>query len=124
MSNQEVIDFCRVNITLTKGDLGLVAESLMDYCLAPDSDLGSIGCDNMTVVLVAIYRDGQSEEAWLDAMTSSVTESGLKVDPAKSVAARSAGTQRGVLGLASPPTSAVTASLSDSDEQDDSVDAV
>jgi serine/threonine protein phosphatase PrpC len=98
MSNQEVIDYCRFHIARTKGNLGLVCESLMDYCLAPDCDLGSVGCDNMTVVLVALLRDGQTYEAWTERIVAEVAKAGLVVDDSKSVANRNAGNQAHVLG--------------------------
>jgi hypothetical protein len=93
MSNQEVIDFCRFHIAQTKGDLGLVCESIMDFCLAPDCDLGSVGCDNMTVVIVALLRDGQTYEAWVEQIVSRVEEAGLVVDDSKSVANRNMAAQ-------------------------------
>ncbi len=47
-------------------DLQEIAELLMDKCLAPDSDInGGVGCDNMTVVVVALLR-GKTKEQWYD----------------------------------------------------------
>lgn len=88
MSNQEVIDYCRCQIAETGGDLQLVAETLMDFCLAPDCDLGSVGCDNMTVVIVALLRRGQTYADWVEKLSQSVAKSGIKIDASTSVAAR------------------------------------
>lgn len=65
MSNQDVVTFCRRLIAEGK-ELDKVCELLMDRCLAPDrraSELGGIGCDNMTAVIVA-FLGGQTKEAW------------------------------------------------------------
>ena len=34
----------------------------MDHCLAPDCQMGGLGCDNMTVVLVCFLRNKSYEE--------------------------------------------------------------
>ncbi|ORX97838.1 protein phosphatase 2C [Basidiobolus meristosporus CBS 931.73] len=62
LTSQEVIDFVREKIA-EKQTLAQVCESLMDHCLAADSELGGIGCDNMTVVIVGILH-GRTEEEW------------------------------------------------------------
>ncbi len=49
---------------VANGDsLSKIAEDLMVKCLAPDSELGGIGCDNMTVVIVALLN-GRTLEEW------------------------------------------------------------
>ncbi|KAI9101901.1 phosphatase 2C-like domain-containing protein [Phlyctochytrium arcticum] len=62
MSNQEAVDFVRQKIALGL-DLDKVAEAMMDFCLAPESELGGVGCDNMTVVVLAILR-GKNKQDW------------------------------------------------------------
>lgn len=85
MTNQDVVDFVRVKITELNGNLGAVCEAIMDYCLAPDCDMGSVGCDNMTVVIVALLR-GQTKEQWTEAIAKRVAEAGLSVSiPAHAV---------------------------------------
>lgn len=39
-------------------ELGAICEALMERCLAPESRLGGVGCDNMTVVLVVFLHGG------------------------------------------------------------------
>lgn len=109
MSNQEVIDFCRVKIAESRGDLGLVAEMIMTYCLAADSDLGSVGCDNMTVVIVAIMREGQSYETWVEQVTDRVAKAGLKVDESMSVAGRAGPSHPSILSYARKVTTTTVA---------------
>ncbi|XP_046394221.1 probable protein phosphatase 2C T23F11.1 isoform X2 [Ischnura elegans] len=50
MSNEEVVDFVRLRIAMGM-DPEDICEDLMTRCLAPDCQMGGLGCDNMTVVL-------------------------------------------------------------------------
>jgi protein phosphatase 2C family protein 2/3 len=62
LSSQQVVDFTRRAVA--KGDsLGKIAEDMMVKCLATDSETGGIGCDNMTVVIVALLN-GRTPEEW------------------------------------------------------------
>ncbi|KAK9761821.1 Protein phosphatase 2C 2 [Basidiobolus ranarum] len=64
MTSQEVVDYVRAEIA-AKVPLEQICEKLMSKCLAPNCELGGIGCDNMTVVIVGIL-DGKSEEEWFE----------------------------------------------------------
>ncbi|KAJ3124814.1 Protein phosphatase 2C 2 [Nowakowskiella sp. JEL0407] len=64
MSSQEVVDFVRQRIVLENGNIPLICEQLMDKCLAPDSEYGGVGCDNMTVVIVA-FLWGKKKDDWV-----------------------------------------------------------
>ncbi|KAG8227023.1 hypothetical protein J437_LFUL006643 [Ladona fulva] len=51
----EVVDFVRLRIS--KGmDPEDICEDLMTRCLAPDCQMGGLGCDNMTVVLACLLH--------------------------------------------------------------------
>lgn len=72
LSSQQVIDFVRRAIA--NGDsLTKTCEDLMVKCLAPDSELGGIGCDNMTVVIVALLN-GRTLEEWQEWVKKRVDE--------------------------------------------------
>lgn len=43
----------------------------MDNCLAPSSDGGGYGCDNMTVIIVALLH-GQTKEQWYNTVAERV----------------------------------------------------
>ncbi|KAI8607652.1 phosphatase 2C-like domain-containing protein [Chytriomyces sp. MP71] len=58
MSNDQVVDFVMFCIHSGK-TLSETCELMMEHCLAGDSDVGGVGCDNMTVVIVAILGDGK-----------------------------------------------------------------
>ncbi|KAL2920193.1 Protein phosphatase 2C 2 [Polyrhizophydium stewartii] len=62
MNNQEVVDFVSQKI-YEKNELDKICEMLMDRCLAPDSEVCGVGCDNMTVVIVGLLH-GRTKEQW------------------------------------------------------------
>jgi len=55
LDRQAVCDFVTVRIGRNL-DPAVICEQLMDRCLAPDCQLGGLGCDNMTVVLVCFLH--------------------------------------------------------------------
>lgn len=60
MTNEEVVEFVRMRIG-SGMDPEDICEDLMTCCLAPDCQMGGLGCDNMTVVLVC-FLHGKSYE--------------------------------------------------------------
>jgi len=56
LSNQEVTDFVteRLGRAMEPED---ICEELMNRCLSPDCQMGGLGCDNMTCVLVCFLHD-------------------------------------------------------------------
>jgi len=64
LSNQEVSDFClsRLGQGLEPED---VCEELMTRCLSPDCQMGGLGCDNMTCVLVC-FLHGHSYQSFVE----------------------------------------------------------
>ncbi|CAI2347421.1 unnamed protein product [Caenorhabditis sp. 36 PRJEB53466] len=60
MTNQEVVDVVREKLA-EKRDPQSICEDLLTRCLAPDSQMGGLGCDNMTVVIVGLLH-GQSPD--------------------------------------------------------------
>lgn len=62
MSSQAVINWTRHQIS-QKVPLSQICEDMMSRCLSPDSDVaGGIGCDNMTVLIVALLGDRTLDE--------------------------------------------------------------
>ena len=53
------------NIVKYEGDLCKVCEVLMDECLAGNADMGGVGCDNMTVIIVGLLRF-RSKIDWIE----------------------------------------------------------
>src|SRR6185312_4114273 len=64
LSSQDVVAFIRQELSKT-ASLRLACENLMERCLAPGSDLGGVGCDNMTVIIVG-FLQGRTEQQWYD----------------------------------------------------------
>lgn len=56
MTNEEVSDFVRMRIGTGMEPEG-ICEDLMTRCLAPDCQMGGLGCDNMTVVIICFLHD-------------------------------------------------------------------
>eukprot|EP00112_Aurelia_sp_Birch-Aquarium-sp1_P006300 Seg1698.2 transcript_id=Seg1698.2/GoldUCD/mRNA.D3Y31 product="putative protein phosphatase 2C T23F11.1" protein_id=Seg1698.2/GoldUCD/D3Y31 len=61
MSNEEVVDFVRCRIA-KKNSPEQICEELLSHCLAPDCQMGGLGCDNMTVILVCLLNGGSYED--------------------------------------------------------------
>ena len=71
LSSQDVINFVRYQVSQGK-ELTEIGEMICDHCLAPDTTSGAgIGCDNMTVLIVAITH-GRSKEEWYTWITDRV----------------------------------------------------
>ncbi|TFY60500.1 hypothetical protein EVJ58_g5120 [Rhodofomes roseus] len=63
LSSQQCVDVIRLMISQGK-DLSQVCEDVCELCLAPDTNSGAgIGCDNMTILIVAILH-GRTIEEW------------------------------------------------------------
>ncbi|XP_050434755.1 probable protein phosphatase 2C T23F11.1 [Adelges cooleyi] len=56
MTNEEVVEFVRFRVSngMEPED---ICEDLMTRCLAPNGQMGGLGCDNMTVVIVCFLGD-------------------------------------------------------------------
>ncbi|KAK3116632.1 Protein phosphatase 2C 2 [Teratosphaeriaceae sp. CCFEE 6253] len=61
-SSQAVVEFVRRGIA-AKQELPAICENMMDNCLASNSETGGVGCDNMTMTIVALLQ-GKSKEEW------------------------------------------------------------
>lgn len=99
----------------------------MDRCLAPDSDWGGVGCDNMTAMIIAI-KDGKTTDEWYAWMKERV-DSGVgyktpteMVDPfSQGQGPRGALSAPGGAGRGGPPGS-LSMALGGGGEEDDDED--
>ncbi|RKP22477.1 phosphatase 2C-like domain-containing protein, partial [Syncephalis pseudoplumigaleata] len=64
LTSQKVVDYIRRGIA-ARLPLEKICERIMERCLAKESDLGGVGCDNMTITIVAILN-GRTKEEWYD----------------------------------------------------------
>jgi protein phosphatase 2C family protein 2/3 len=83
MTNQQVVNYVRQKLS-ERTRLEDICEQMMEDCLAPDSDGGGVGCDNMSVMIIAILN-GKTEEEWYEWMverTSTKTDAlGNVIEP-------------------------------------------
>ncbi|KAF9316717.1 Protein phosphatase 2C 2 [Linnemannia elongata] len=79
MTSQEVVTFVRKGIS-EKLPLDQLCEMTMDHCLASDSGMTGVGCDNMTMVIVAILN-GKTLEEWYEHIAQRVA---VRLGPADS----------------------------------------
>ncbi|KAF8807123.1 PP2C-domain-containing protein, partial [Phlegmacium glaucopus] len=72
MSSQEVVNFVRYQVSQGV-ELTDIGEMICEYCLAPDTtSRDDFGCDNMTVLIVAITH-GRSKDEWYAWIADRVT---------------------------------------------------
>lgn len=83
MTSQEVVEFVRRGIA-DKLPLEEICELLMEECLAPESDMSGIGCDNMTVCIVALLQKGQTKQEWYEMIAKRVESGDGRVAQRKS----------------------------------------
>lgn len=73
LSNQQAVDFVRLKVSEGK-ELTEIGEDMCELCLAPDTSSGAgIGCDNMTVLIVALMY-GRTKEEWYSWVTDRVKQ--------------------------------------------------
>lgn len=57
-----MIEFVRRGIA-ARQPLSKICENMMDNCLASSSETGGVGCDNMTMIVIALLK-GKSTDEW------------------------------------------------------------
>jgi protein phosphatase 2C family protein 2/3 len=73
LTSQQCVDVVRLLISQGK-ELSEVGEIICEHCLAPDTASGAgIGCDNMTILIVAILN-GRTKEEWYSWITDRVKQ--------------------------------------------------
>ncbi len=70
LSSQQAVEFIRREIAEGKS-LAEISETVLDTCLAPASSFSGIGCDNMSIVIVALLN-GQTKEEWYETIRKRV----------------------------------------------------
>ncbi|KAI8072783.1 phosphatase 2C-domain-containing protein [Gongronella butleri] len=73
MTNQEAVSFVRAELA-KRTQLGEICEKMMDHCLASETEVSGFGCDNMTVIIVALLQDN-TQDQWYDAMAANAADS-------------------------------------------------
>ncbi|CAO3652309.1 unnamed protein product [Cunninghamella echinulata] len=78
LSNQEVVDYIRYELK-QKRTLKEICENIMDFCLAESGDMTGIGCDNMTIMVIAFLRKKTTQQ-WYEWMAN---KSNIKDPPVR-----------------------------------------
>lgn len=64
LSSQECVDIIHYGIHDTNMSLADIASRVIDVCCAPSTEGPGIGCDNMSLVIVALLKDSETLEEW------------------------------------------------------------
>ncbi|ODQ79018.1 hypothetical protein BABINDRAFT_162089 [Babjeviella inositovora NRRL Y-12698] len=80
LSSQQVVEVVRRGIQDDK-TLIEICEILMEICLAPNTGGAGIGCDNMSVCVVALLQGTQTLEEWHVAMKAKIAKDGIVSAP-------------------------------------------
>lgn len=73
LTSQQVVDFVRKYVKENKS-LTEICELMMNTCLAPTSGGSGIGCDNMSVCIVALLKDDETLDQWYKRISEKITE--------------------------------------------------
>lgn len=73
ISNEEACEFVRYSLG-SGMEPDKICEELMTACLAPDCQMGGLGCDNMTVILICLLH-GNSWESYSGKIANSLDSS-------------------------------------------------
>lgn len=71
-SSQAVVEFVRRGIA-AKQELYRICENMMDNCLSANSETGGVGCDNMTMVIIALLN-GKTKDDWYQLIADRVAK--------------------------------------------------
>lgn len=71
LSSQQVVELVRRGVFERK-PLQEICNTIMDVCLAPSSLGSGIGCDNMSICIVALLQPGQNLDQWYDHMIAKI----------------------------------------------------
>ncbi|GMM28436.1 type 2C protein phosphatase [Martiniozyma asiatica (nom. inval.)] len=77
LTSQQVVDFVRRYIKEGK-TLIEICNLMMNTCLAPTSGGSGIGCDNMSVCIVALLHEGETLEEWFKRIADKVSDETLE----------------------------------------------
>ena len=80
-SSQAVVEFVRRGVA-AKQELSKICENMMDNCLAANSETGGVGCDNMTMVVIALLKD-KTLDQWYEMVGKRVADGDGPVAPAE-----------------------------------------
>lgn len=67
LTSQECVNMIYRGIISTEtNSLNEIASKMVDICCAPSTEGSGIGCDNMTIIIVALLQNNETEEDWFE----------------------------------------------------------
>ncbi|KAG0662370.1 Protein phosphatase 2C 2 [Maudiozyma exigua] len=64
LSSQDCVNLIHYGINTGTMSLADISARIIDVCCAPTIEGSGIGCDNMSIVIVALLKDGETVEEW------------------------------------------------------------
>ena len=70
LTSQECVDL--VHYGISQGDMTLsdISSRIVDVCCSPTTEGSGIGCDNMSISIVALLKEDESETQWFERIRS------------------------------------------------------
>ncbi|GMM56779.1 hypothetical protein DAKH74_033950 [Maudiozyma humilis] len=68
LTSQECVDLVHYGINTCTMTLSDICSRIIDVCCAPTIEGSGIGCDNMSIEIVALLRDGETTNGWMERM--------------------------------------------------------
>lgn len=67
LTSQECVDLVHygINCNMTLEQIG---SRIVDVCCSPTTEGSGIGCDNMSIIIVALLKEGENELQWMERM--------------------------------------------------------
>lgn len=73
LSSQECVDIIHYALKNTKMNLNEISSKIIDVCCSPTTAGTGIGCDNMSIVIVALLKENETVEEWFKRIRSKKT---------------------------------------------------
>lgn len=70
LSSQECVDLVHYGINQKKYSLNDISSRIIDVCCSPTTEGTGIGCDNMSITVVALLKPGENLDKWFERIRS------------------------------------------------------
>lgn len=77
LTSQECVDLVHYGINTCTMSLSDICSRIIDVCCAPTIEGSGIGCDNMSIEIVALLKSGESTTEWMERMRVKVHKHSL-----------------------------------------------
>lgn len=70
LSSQECVDLVHYGINQKNYSLGDISSRIIDVCCSPTTEGTGIGCDNMSITIVALLKENENLQQWFERIRS------------------------------------------------------